>query len=87
MNKKVFWSALILATFWGTPYFDLDFDLENDIGGQNDLDFRNQRAPLYQIGMFSSDSEGVQKPMVKKFLSTEYQIISGRFANMNLLLN
>ena len=42
----------------GYPVLWLDFDLENDIG-QNELEFGNQRAPLYQKGMFSSDSEGV----------------------------
>ena len=82
MSWKVFWSALTLATFWGTPYFDL----ENDIG-QNKPNFRNQRALLYQKGMFSSDSEGVKKTDGEQLLSADYQIISGRFANMNLLLN
>ena len=33
-------------------YFDLDFDLENEIGGQNELDFRSKRVGIGLISLF-----------------------------------
>ena len=76
MNWKVFWSALILATFWGTPYFDPDFDLENEIGGQNELDFRNQRVEIELITTFWHERVKKKSPYTGIFQSTEYTVVS-----------
>ena len=70
-------SALILATFGGTPYFDLDFHLESDIGGQNEIDFLNQRVGIELITSFWHKT--VRKKSINTgffFLSTEYTDVS-----------
>ena len=77
MNWKVFWSALILATFWGTPYFDLDLDLENDIGGQNEVDFRNPRVGDELITSFWHETARKTIHSIPDFfLSTEYTAVA-----------
>ena len=37
-------------------YFDPDFDRENEIGSQNELDFRNQRVGIELIATFWHES-------------------------------
>ena len=62
-----FWPALILAMLWGTPYFDLDFHFENDIAGQDELDFRNRRVGVDLITWFWHETARKKKHFILEF--------------------
>ena len=78
-DLDIFWLDLILATFLGTPSFDLDFHAENDVPGQNGLDFWNQRVEIDQRSLFWHD------PVEKN--STVYDFFKVRISNCTCCKN
>ena len=58
-GAEKFLYKVILVMLWGTPYFDLDFQLEKDTGGQDELDFQNQCVRIELITSFWQET--VQK--------------------------